>query len=181
MQFVRTYLYINAQCRQGKNAEESTGNSYAMSQKQVEAVESTEGKPEDSECRREKKAGDTARRSQTMKAAWRTAFEMRYHTNVAFRESKKARSKARSKAEYEANLEAKKARSKALSRKAYLDAVKRARKIVPSRRYYCSAKVFLSQYRKAKYVLSEPKPSVQHLYVNSLKAKLLGDRNLAAK
>ncbi len=86
--------------------------------------------------------------------------------------AKKARSKARSMAEYKANPEAQNARSKALSRKAYLDAVKRARKIVSSRRYYSSAKVSISQYRKARYVLSEPKPSVQHLYVKSLKAKL---------
>ncbi len=181
---------------------------------QVEAVESTEGKP-DSECRLEKEAGSTARRTQAIKAAWRKASKVRYHANVAFRESKKARSKAeyeanpeakkarskarskaeyeanpeakkarskaRSKAEYEVNPEAQKARSKALSRKAYLDAVKRACKIVSSRRYYSSAKVSISQYRKAKYVLSEPKPSAQHLYVKSLKAKLLGDRNLAVK
>ncbi len=223
---------------------------------QVEAVESTEGKPEDSECRSEKEAGNTARHTQAIKAAWRKASKVRYHTNVAFRESKNARSKARSKSEYEANPEskktrskaeyeanpeakkarskaeykanpeakkarskseyeanpeakkarskaeykanpeakkarskaeytanpdAKKARSKALSRKVYLDAVKRARKIGSSRRYYSSAKVSISQYRKAKYVLSEPKPSVQHLYAKSLKAKLLGDRKLAAK
>ncbi len=39
----------------------------------------------------------------------------------------------------------------------------------------------ISQYRKAKYVQSEPKPIVQHLYVKSLKAKLLGNHNLAVK
>ncbi len=60
-----------------------------------------------------RKGSWTARRTQAIKAAWRKASKVWYHTNVAFRESKKAKSKAKSKAEYEANPEAKKARSKA--------------------------------------------------------------------
>ncbi len=85
------YVHITSvlllQCRQGKNAEESIGNKqlHHEPKEQVVAVESTEGKSDDSECRSEKEAGNTARHTQAIKAAWRKASKVRYLTNVAFR------------------------------------------------------------------------------------------------
>ena len=123
------------------------------------------------------------------KAKSKASSKAQYQANP---DAKKAKSKASSKAQYQANPDAKKAKSKARyqanpeskkkqSRKAYLNAINRARKLVSGRTYYSKTKHVLSAYRKARYVLSEPKADVKNTYVYALKTKLIGNRKHAVK
>ena len=127
------------------------------------------------------------------KAKSKASSKAQYQANP---DAKKAKSKASSKAQYQANPDAKKAKSKASSkaqyqanpeskkkqsRKAYLNAINRARKLVSGRTYYSKTKHVLSAYRKARYVLSEPKADVKNTYVYALKTKLIGNRKHAVK
>ena len=75
------------------------------------------------ECRAQKKKarlrGMYAEKREEIKAACRKASKVRYDTDPAFREAKKACSRGKSKAQYQANPEAKKVRSRANSRAKY--------------------------------------------------------------
>ena len=119
------------------------------------------------------------------KAKSKAKSKAQYHANPDPKKAKsKARyqanpapKKARSRAQYQTNSEAKKIQS----RKVYLNTLKRATKQASCRAYYSKTKHALSAYRKARYVLSEPKANVVHTYVYALKAKLIGNRKQAVK